>query len=56
MLLIKNGRVLDPASGTDATQDVLLDGRTHRKAGTNLRSPDAEALDATRHDRRPGLH
>jgi dihydroorotase len=26
MLLIKNGRVLDPASKTDATQDILLDG------------------------------
>jgi dihydroorotase len=26
MLLIKNGRVLDPASGTDAALDVLLDG------------------------------
>jgi dihydroorotase len=26
MLLIKNGRVLDPASKTDATLDVLLDG------------------------------
>ena len=26
MLLIRNGRVLDPASGTDAPRDVLLDG------------------------------
>jgi dihydroorotase len=26
MLLIKNGRVLDPASKTDAAQDILLDG------------------------------
>src|SRR5271165_1355328 len=26
MLLIKNGRVLDPASKTDATLDVLIDG------------------------------
>jgi dihydroorotase len=26
MLLIRNGRVLDPASGTDASLDVLLDG------------------------------
>jgi dihydroorotase len=26
MLLIKNGRVLDPASGTDTPRDVLLDG------------------------------
>jgi dihydroorotase len=28
MLLIKNGRVLDPASKTDAIRDVLLDGET----------------------------
>jgi dihydroorotase len=26
MLLIKNGRVIDPASKTDAVQDILLDG------------------------------
>ena len=26
MLLIKNGRVLDPATRTDAALDVLLDG------------------------------
>ena len=26
MLLIKNGRVVDPASRTDAAMDVLLDG------------------------------
>ena len=26
MLLIKNGRVIDPASRTDAAMDVLLDG------------------------------
>src|ERR1700731_3687903 len=28
MLLIKNGRVLDPASKTDAVRDILLDGET----------------------------
>ena len=26
MLLIKNGRVIDPATKTDAAMDVLLDG------------------------------
>ena len=26
MLLISNGRMLDPASGTDAPRDILLDG------------------------------
>jgi dihydroorotase-like cyclic amidohydrolase len=28
MLLIKNGRVLDPSSKTDAALDLLLDGET----------------------------
>lgn len=28
MLLIKNGRVLDPASGTDAPSDILIEGET----------------------------
>ena len=36
MLLIKNGRVLDPASGTDAVMDVLLDGERIAKVGANL--------------------
>jgi dihydroorotase len=31
MLLIKNGRVLDPASATDAPLDILLDGETIRE-------------------------
>src|SRR5713226_4741864 len=33
MLLIKNGRVLDPASKTDATLDVLLDGEKIEEVG-----------------------
>ena len=37
-LLIKNGRVVDPASGTDAVQDVsVADGRIHR-VGRNLKA------------------
>ena len=36
MLLIKNGRVLDPASKTDAALDVLLDGDRISKVGANL--------------------
>ena len=47
MLLIKNGRVLDPASKTDAKQDVLLDAGRVAKIGTNLSAPDAEVFDAT---------
>jgi len=34
MLLIQNGRVLDPASKTDAAMDVLLDGEVVKEVGT----------------------
>src|SRR3981081_2168014 len=33
MLLIKNGRVVDPASKTDAALDVLLDGEKIKEVG-----------------------
>jgi dihydroorotase len=50
MLLIKNGRVLDPASNTDAPKDVLLkDGRIKEIAPTDKLSVDSgvDALDAS---------
>jgi len=37
MLLIKNGRVLDPASKTDAALDVLLDGEVVKEVGAQGR-------------------
>jgi dihydroorotase len=46
MLLIKNGRVIDPASKTDAATDVLLDAGKIAKSGLNLSAPDAEVFDA----------
>jgi dihydroorotase len=46
MLLIRNGRVLDPASKTDAPLDILLDGERISKTGSNLSAPDAEIFDA----------
>lgn len=46
MLLIKNGRILDPASETDAALDVLLDGEKIAKVGANLSTPHAEIFDA----------
>ncbi|HXX45773.1 MAG TPA: dihydroorotase [Candidatus Acidoferrales bacterium] len=46
MLLIKNGRVLDPASKTDATLDVLLDGGRIAQIGTNISASGAEIVDA----------
>jgi len=51
MLLIKNGRVLDPASKTDAMLDVLLDGPEASgrilRVGAHLSAAGAEVLDAT---------
>jgi dihydroorotase len=46
MLLIKNGRVLDPASKTDAALDVLVDGERISKIGANLPADGAEVFDA----------
>jgi dihydroorotase len=47
-LLIKNGRVIDPAGGTDGLQDVwIAEGRIH-KVGKGLRPPAGiETIDAT---------
>jgi dihydroorotase len=50
MLLIKNGRVLDPASGTDAPRDILLDGDRIAEIAPTGKIADvdgAEAFDAT---------
>jgi dihydroorotase len=49
MLLIKNGRVLDPASKTDAQLNILLDGEKIKEvapAGKIPASQNAEVLDA----------
>jgi dihydroorotase len=46
-LLIRNGRVLDPASSVDAVQDVLLKGDRIERVGANLAVPaDTKVLDA----------
>ena len=47
MLLIKNGRVLDPSSNSDASLDILLDGPLISKVGVNLSASEAEVFDAT---------
>src|SRR5277367_5478772 len=46
LLLIKNGRLLDPASKTDARHDVLLHGPRVVRVGPDLTSSDAEIFDA----------
>src|SRR5256885_5578939 len=50
MLLIKNGRVVDPASKRDAALDVLLDGEKIKEvaaAGKISAAPGAEVFDAS---------
>jgi dihydroorotase len=47
-LLIKNGRVIDPAGGTDGVQDVWIAGGRIHKVGKGLRPPAGiETIDAT---------
>ncbi len=46
-LLIKGGRLIDPAGGTDGKLDLLIEGGLIAKAGKNLSAPEgAEVLDA----------
>lgn len=50
MLLIQNGRLIDPASKTDAAMDVLLDGETIREVGVPgkfVALKDVQVLDAS---------
>jgi dihydroorotase len=47
MLLIKNGRVLDPATNTDEVRDVLLHGELISGVGANLSADGAEIFDAS---------
>jgi dihydroorotase len=49
MLLIKNGRVLDPASNTDAALDVLLDGENIKELAPagKISGNDMQVFDAT---------
>jgi dihydroorotase len=46
VLLIKNGRVVDPASRTDAALDILLEGERITNVGAGLSAPGAEMFDA----------
>src|SRR5712691_95309 len=59
MLLISNGRVLDPASGADALRDVLLDGDRIAAVAPQgqlaARAKDAEIFDAVNFIVAPGF-
>jgi len=46
-LLIKNGRVIDPASGRDQAADVLIKGGLIVRVGPDLHATGAVTLDAT---------
>jgi dihydroorotase len=46
MLLIKNGRVLDPTTGGDSMQDVLLAGDRIEKVASAIPVSDTEVFDA----------
>lgn len=47
MLLVKNGRVVDPASRTEGGLDVLIDGEHIAQVGPLLPADGAEIFDAT---------
>ena len=44
--LIKGGRVIDPATKTDQTLDLLVDGGIIKKIGKNITAPQADAIEA----------
>ena len=46
-LLIKNGRIVDPASNFDKIADLLLDGKTIVGLGENIDAAGAEVFDAS---------
>src|ERR1700719_3452720 len=46
-LLVKNGRVIDPASGHDAVADVWIEDGLIKGVGANLSPAGAEVFDAT---------
>jgi dihydroorotase len=47
MLLIKNGRVLDPSSKTDALMDILIDGPRILRVGPDLSASQIDVFDAS---------
>ena len=55
MLLIKNGRVVDPVTGVDEVMDVLSDGTHIEEVGHNLSAAGAEVIDAAGLVVAPGL-
>ena len=46
-LIVKNGRVIDPAQQLDTIADVLISDGNIRTIGQNLTAPGADLFDAT---------
>lgn len=55
MLLIKNGRVLDPKTNLDKHLDILIEGSRILKIGEAIEVPNADVIDASGHIVAPGL-
>ena len=55
MILIKNGRVMDPVTGTDTVLDVLISGAHIEEVGPDLHAEGAEVIDASGLVVAPGL-
>lgn len=56
MMIIKNGRVIDPKTGLDQILDLCLEHGTIVKMGTNIdHQPDAQVIDASGMVVAPGL-
>ncbi|MCI0444015.1 dihydroorotase [bacterium] len=47
MLLLKNGRVIDPGQNLDATIDILIDGENIVRIGKDIKQPGSKSLDLT---------
>ncbi|RSI31162.1 dihydroorotase [Streptococcus sanguinis] len=55
MLLIKNGRVMDPKTGFDQISDLLVEGKKIVKIGQDLQAEGAKVIDASGLVVAPGL-
>ncbi len=55
MLLVKNGRVLDPQSGLDKVCDILMDGSKIVKIAESISADVEQMIDATGLVVAPGL-
>ncbi|MCL2838822.1 MAG: dihydroorotase [Oscillospiraceae bacterium] len=54
-ILIKNGRVIDPANGIDEVSDILIEGSTIKEVGKSLSAAAAQIIDASGLVVMPGL-